>query len=291
MELTNYSLGIATAILAGIILNIGTILEKMAINKLPDNTQSMKSLLRNPIWLTGFFLQYIFGTIFIFIAQLYIGPILIPGLLAFGLVILTLGSVMINKEQLNLGEYAGICMMVIAIFLISFSGLSIELLTFNYLHFNFLLRAFIFSGLLFLFVGCCIIFQRKKLKYKGLLLAFSSGLLFSIENLWFGIIILILANFYQGAFLIADILLFTILIFFEIVINIYGMIFFQKSFRYGQASNLVPILSVPVQLTPIIIYFFVFLLIPRNILSIIFLMLGINFILISSYFLSQRQIE
>jgi hypothetical protein len=283
-----YLIGILAAILAGAILNIGTILEKMAINKLPKDTQSMVTVLKNPVWLTGFLLQYVLGTIFIFIAQLYIGPVLIPGLLAFGLIFLALGSVKINGEHLNLSEYLGIGLMVLAVFSISFSELSIELLSFNYIQPNFLVRGFIFSGIFFLLASLCVLLQKKSSKYKGILYALSSGLLFSIENLWFGFLFLIIVHFFQGLFLTIEIILFTILMIFEIIINVYGMIFFQKSFRYGQASNLVPILGVPVQISPIIIYFFVFILMGPSIFSIILLTFGISLILTSSYLLSQR---
>ncbi len=291
MNPTYYLLGIVAAILAGVILNIGTVLEKMAINKLPKETISMKSILKNPIWLIGFFIQYILGTIFLSIAQLYIGPVLVPGLIAFGLIFLTVGSVKINRERLNHREYIGIGLMIFAIFSISFSGLSIELFSFDYSESNFLVRGFIFSGLCFLSAGICIILQKKSTKSKGLLLALASGFLFSIENLWWGILLLILLHFLQGSFLIFDIILITILIVFELVINIYGMIFFQKSFRYGQASNLVPILGVPVQLSPIVFYFFVFLLIAPSFSSIALLVVGISLILTSTYLLSQRQIR
>ena len=135
-----YSLGILFGLIAGIIFGTGTVMQKYAINSLPEDSELMKSLIKNRLWVTGFLFQFFLGSLFLIIAQLFIGPALVPGLTAVGLIVLAIGSVKIIGESLKPSEIFGIALMIFAIFLLSFSGLSIELIEFNYLEFNFLFR-------------------------------------------------------------------------------------------------------------------------------------------------------
>jgi uncharacterized membrane protein len=74
-----------------------------------------------------------------------------------------------------------------------------------------------------------------------------------------------------------------------ILTNAIGIITITQAFRIGQASNLVPIQQVPIQIAPIFVYLLVFLLIPPSIFSILSLVIGIILILISSFLLGKRQ--
>ena len=85
-----YWLGVLLAIFSGVSHYTGFLIEKSIINKMPPDVKLMKNLVRTPLWLFALFLRFGIGTIFFMIAQVLIGPVLIPGLIASGLVILVL---------------------------------------------------------------------------------------------------------------------------------------------------------------------------------------------------------
>ncbi|MGQ4872865.1 MAG: hypothetical protein ACP6IY_02210 [Promethearchaeia archaeon] len=284
-----YFIGVFSAIIAGVIFNIGIVMQKIVINKLPKDIRLMKTLIKEPLWISGLLLQYILGSIFLLIAQVFIGPVLIPGLLSIGLIVLAIGSIKIIGEKLNYSEYLGIGLMITAIFMLSFSGLAIELINENYLELGFLTRAYLFSAIYFILTIILGFLQKKFRRFRGILLALISGILFSIENLWLGIALISFGKFVVGNIEILEIIVLLIAIIFIVIINIYGVIALQKAFQYGQASNLTPIQNVPTQLSPIFLYFIVFLLIPSSFLSILLLIFGIILILISTYLLGKRQ--
>lgn len=65
----------------------------------------------------------------------------------------------------------------------------------------------------------------------------------------------------------------------------------QKSLRLAQASNMVPIQQVPVQIAPPFYFLAVYLLPVDNLFSVFFLLIGIGFVIISSFLLGKRQAE
>jgi len=77
----SYLFGVILAILSGVVNNYGTVVQKKIVNKYREDTKFMKSLIKNPTWLFGLILQTIIDGILFFIAQIYIGPTLIPGLM------------------------------------------------------------------------------------------------------------------------------------------------------------------------------------------------------------------
>ncbi|MFW9897491.1 MAG: hypothetical protein ACFFD7_16925, partial [Candidatus Thorarchaeota archaeon] len=82
----NYLIGIFFAILAGIVVQTGALIQKYVINKHSDDRKFMLSLVKSPIWILGVLLQIIIGgLVFYFIAIVFIGPALVPGLMSVGL--------------------------------------------------------------------------------------------------------------------------------------------------------------------------------------------------------------
>ena len=77
-----YSLGVALAIISGTANNIGILLQKKVVNRIAGNRQGFfTKLIRNPLWLVGFIIQIGLGTTFFLLAQVRLGPALIPGLM------------------------------------------------------------------------------------------------------------------------------------------------------------------------------------------------------------------
>jgi len=286
-----YWFGVICAIGSGLLSNFGVVLQKKVINELPSQENLMKSLIRNKLWVSGLIINFAIGTIFYLIAQTLIGPALIPGLMASGLIILAVGSVYILKESFMYKELVGILFMIIAISFLGLSELSIELAEANILEFQFLLRVFIFT---FVFIGISLICEGIKNQfdfYKGIALAIFSGNMFGLSNLWVSILIATIGKVFGGVFLWEELILFIISCVLLILTNALGIIKMQQAFTLGKAGNLVVIQQVPIQTAPIMIYFLVFLAMPPSIFSVILLLLSIAFIITSSYLLGKRQVK
>jgi hypothetical protein len=286
-----YWLGVTLAISSGLSNQFGTVLQKKVVNELSDNSKFMRSLVRNRLWFFGFVLQYGLGAILYMLAQLYIGPALIPGFMASGLIVLAIGSVKIVGEVLNKTEIIGIILMIIAFFLLGISELSIEITSTNLVEITFLLRIALFTLIIILMSVILFVIQRKNVKFKGILLAIISGLMFVLSNFWVSPLIGVIANIFSVSFNTAELLLFIISCIILILSNYLGVLTIQKSFTVGQASNLVPIQQVPTLIAPIAIYFLIFLLTPSNIFSAFYLIFGIILIIISSFLLSKRSAQ
>jgi len=283
-----YWLGVFLAILAGSTTQTGSVFQKKAVNEVSGELEFMRSLVRRPTWILGIILSYGVSSIFYLIAQIFIGPALLPGLMAFGLIVLTLGSIKIVGEKLKIDELIGILLMILGTFVLSMSGLSIDITEINILNVEFAIRTFIFTAVIILLSLSCQFFQKKSERFKGILLAILSGFMFSLSNFWTSQLMAVIADVLSGNFIITQLFIFVISIFFLIITNIFGVATIQHAFKAGQASNMIPIQHVPILIIPIFIYFAVFLLVAPTILSVVLLIIGIIIILTSSFLLGKR---
>ncbi|MFX1326547.1 MAG: hypothetical protein ACFE91_00185 [Promethearchaeota archaeon] len=283
-----YWLGVFLALLAGSTTQSGSVLQKKAVNEVSGEPEFMRNLVRKPIWILGVILSFGISSIFYLTAQIFIGPALIPGLMAFGLIVLALGSVKIVGEKLKIEEIIGILLMILGTFFLSISGLSIDITETNLLEFDFTIRTFIFTTIIILFSLSCHIFQKRNERFRGILLAILSGFMFSLSNFWVSQFMAVTADVFSGNFILLQLIIFVISIFFLIITNILGLASIQHAFRVGQASNMIPIQQVPTLTIPIFIYFSVFLMVPPTIFSVVLLVLGIIIIMISTFLLGKR---
>ncbi len=289
MEL--YWLGLILGICSGISHYTGLIIEKLVINRVPSDAKLMKSLVKTPLWLFALTLRFGVGTVFFMIAQSIIGPALVPGLMACGLIILALGSIKIIGEKLNFIEMVAIVLMILAITLLGFSQLSIEIFSFDLINFEFLIRISVFTISLFIIAFIFQIFQKKSERYRAILIALISGLYFSLSNFWISPLMGVITHVFSGNFNIGELVLFIISSVILVFTNLFAISKMARALSYGQASKLVPIQAVPIQITPSIVYFFVFQEIPISLYSILFYLIAISFILISSFVLGKRQAQ
>ncbi|MBD3193549.1 MAG: hypothetical protein GF317_00735, partial [Candidatus Lokiarchaeota archaeon] len=263
-----YWIGVSLAICAGVINYSGTILQKKVVNELPSELKIMRSLIRNKTWVFGFLLGFVVSSIFFMIAQLLIGPTLIPGLMNSGLIILALGSIYILGEDLQKKEIFGIVVMIIAVFLLGISRFSINISESNIVEFSFLVRLFIFTFSLLFFSFLFHLLQRSNKRYRGICLSLFSGNMFALSNLWVSILIGTIGKVFDGSFIILELFLFLFSTLILITSNIYGVTTIQKAFTISQASNSILIQQIPIQITPVFIYFLIFMLEPPNYISI-----------------------
>jgi len=284
-----YWLGVLLAIFSGVSHYTGLLIEKSIINKIPPDVKLMKNLVRTPLWLFALFLRFGVGTIFFMIAQVLIGPVLVPGLIASGLVILVLGSTKIIGEKLTTLEILAIAMIMFAITLIGLSQLSIEITEINLLNLEFIIRMAIYTCAL---VFLAIVFQILQKNYgniRSILFALISGLMFSLSNFWISPLMAVITHIFSGTFNLGELILFIVSSFMLVLTNIFAVTKMVEALHHGQASNLVPIQNIPQQITPAIVYFLIFFKIPPSIFSIIFFMIASILILISSFILGKRQ--
>jgi hypothetical protein len=125
----HYLIGVALAILSGVLNQYGQLLQKKAVNEIPPEVREqrfMRTLIRHPAWITGMVLAIGFGSVAFMFAQGMIGPALVPGLMASGLIVLAIGSVKMNKETLDKTEGLGIVIMIVGIILLGMSELGIN---------------------------------------------------------------------------------------------------------------------------------------------------------------------
>ena len=283
-----YWLGIVLAILSGMVINYGMVLQKKIVNKHKHDEEFLKNLAKNHTWLLGLVLQFVLGTIFMLTAQLFIGPALIPGLMASGLIILVVSSIKILGETLTRQEILGIALMILATVLLGLSELSIPTEEIYLLDPGLIIRTTTFTTILVMVAIMCEFAQKKILKYRGLLLALFCGLFLSISNFWISPLMTV---FEQGNFSFGYIVIFIIASIILVLTNIFALTELQKAFIVGQASNIIPIQTIPQQIAPIFVFFYVFLLEAPTVFSIWYVMSGVILIIISSFLLGKRQAQ
>lgn len=291
MNGSSYLLGVFLAILSGSINNVGLVFQKKVVNEVADDAKFFRSLVKKPLWITGLLMELMIGSVFFMIAQLYIGPALIPGLMAFGLIFLAIGSVKIVGETLKKEEVIGIILMITAIFSLGLSELSVDIAGIDILAFDLVINITIFTIALFLGTFICDILQRKIDKLKGILLAIASGFQFSLTNFWIAPLMAVIAHVFGGNASLGELFLFIASAIILIAASIIGIMKIQQSFQVANASRMIPIQQVPIQITPIIAYFFVFTLMPPTILPIIYVIIGVALIILSSFLLAKRQAQ
>lgn len=285
-----YILGITFALFAGIVVNIGVLLQKHVINKHSKDPRFMISLVKSPLWILGLILQVILGAlVFYFVSIIFIGPALVPGLMAAGLIVLAVGSVKILKEKLGKEEILGILLMIAGIMLIGLSELSIDVFVFNILDTGFIFRLIMFTIIILSLAIGLEIMHRKHANYKGVILAIEAGLILSINTIWASPGTTVVTHLINGIIVGAEIIFGIIIGIFLLVIMAIGITIGQIALKYGQASVLAPLTNVPIQIIPLIAFFLIFLAVPASILSIIFVIVGFILIIISSFLLSKKQ--
>lgn len=294
--MTNYILGVILAISSGIINNIGTVFQKTGVNSIPVEQRKnnlIKQLIKLKIWWIGTLLAMVVGTVFFMWAQIELGlslaPALVPGLMATGLIFLAIGSARINKEILKVSEWIGIVIMIGGITFIGISGSSNTPENIIFTN-DLLVRIAIFTIGLFIVFFLLNYYAKKGLKIGGVLFAVASGLCYALSNFWVAPVMQVMISIFGGVGGAVDFVILGIASIILIYTNLVGISTLQKGFSRGQASNLIPVQQVPIQISPIIVYFFIFRLVSTP-LNIFYILIGISMIVYSGFLLGKRQAQ
>ena len=289
----HYLFGVFCGIIGGLLNQGGQLLQKKVVNDIRHDDPGrgfMRRLLHSPLWVFGFVVGLGGGTAGYMLAQSLIGPALSPGLMASGLILLSIGSVRLNHEELNKSEITGIILMIIGILCLGLSELSITATQVRTMLANpsAQIRVIIFTFILF---SGCLLSRSLALRSqtrKGLLIVLGNGFLACLSDFWINpllaLIVLVMAGqgtyFQTFFFIIAT----AILAFTASIITWQN----QIAFKYAQASNIIPVAQVPVQISPVLVYFFIFALTPPHTISVVFILTGTILTIIAGFLLGQR---
>jgi len=269
----------------------GALLQKHVVDRTPAEKPTdrfMHHLLRNPRWLLGVFLSLGPGTFFILTAQSLIGPALVPGLAATGLIILAVGSVALNGERLNPAEVLGIVLMICGVSFLGYSNLSISSRDVGRVGGALLARLLLFTAALALcWLLCLLLARRAHHQPRGLFLAFSAGYPYALSNAWTLPLIVTIGSVFAGQAGLLQGIVFAISCVMLVSTNLAGIRTVQEAYRFAPASKVQPVLQIPTQTAPILLYFAVYqrsgsdaapLLIP----------LGVALVIASGFLLGKR---
>jgi uncharacterized membrane protein YvlD (DUF360 family) len=223
------------------------------------------------------------------LAQSNIGPAIIPGLMTIGLIVLTAGAVRLAGETFDGGDIAGIALVITAVTVFGLSQLSVDMQSIDIWEPAFLLRLGLFTVVVAALSLICHILQKTNVHLRGILRTLDAGLLLSQSNLWLGILMALLARWGSGRFSPLDLLPVSIASGIVFAGSMLGIAETQRAFQFGEASKLVPIQYVPVQVLPIAAYFIVFGLSPSNPLAMPMAVGGIVLVLCGAALLARRQ--
>ncbi len=289
----SYLYGVSLAIASGISNNVGTLLQKKVVNDLPSEAKEQRffrSLVKNRMWLVGLLLQIAIGTVFFMLAQVYIGPALIPGLMAVGLIVLAIGSVKLIGESLTRTEIIGITLIMGAIFAIAFSELVINIVVFDFLEIGFLTRVALFTSAIIAMIFVLEASHRRWTRLRAVARALMSGLFIAMSNYWIAILMGTIVHVLDGTFVLLELGLFSISCIILVLDNIFALSTLQSAFLSGQANLIIPIQQVPIQIIPGFVFLLIFFLSPPTALSLVLFFVGVCLIVMSSFLLGRRQV-
>jgi drug/metabolite transporter (DMT)-like permease len=283
-------IGVAAAIVAGIAFNLGILIQKLAVTKTTAGSSLMRQLIRSPLWLGGFALQFIIGMPLNMLAQSLIGPAIIPGLMAVGLVVLAVGAVRLAGEPIRLADIVGISLVIAAVTVFGLSRMSVNMQSIDLYETAFLIRLGSFTAAIAVLSHVCHIRQKASTRLRGILRTLNAGLMLSQSNLWLGILMALLTKWGAGLFEAVDLMYIIIASGIVFAGSMLGIAETQRAFKCGDASKLVPIQYVPSQILPVAAYFTVFSLRPATPSALPLTLAGIVLVIAGAILLARRQI-
>jgi drug/metabolite transporter (DMT)-like permease len=290
----HYLTGMALGILGGILTQFGQLLEKRTVNQVRKDSQEkgfFRRLVKSPVWVSGVLFGLGGGTAAYMLAQSMIGPALTPGLMASGLVVLAVGSVRMNKETLNTSEIIGIGLMILGILFLGLSGLAINPAQVRTMLADphALQRIAVFTASFFLLSFTTRILAPRIKNRRGMLIALANGFLACLSDFWINPLLALVALVLGGHSAPTQFTIFAIAV---LILLMCGTVITwtnQLAFKYAQASNVVPVGQVPIQIAPILVYFIIFALTPPSPIAIFYILTGTILTIVAGFLLGRRK--
>ncbi len=283
-----FAAGVILGILAGASTFLGQVLQKKAVNEIPDSFVHTKYLflLKQKTWVTGLILYIAVSTVFYMLAEFFIGPVLVPSLMTTGLIVLVIASDSLLKENITIREILAILVLSAGIGFITGSKLIItyEMIALDnhvliYRSIGFTVAA---TALWFLFN----FLVKKSIKQKAIFKALAAGFPYVLSNFWiaplYASILAIIHGNNSSVYLVFFILSALILI----VTNILGITELQTAYAYGDVTVVAPVQQIPIQIAP----FFYYLIFTStfSISSLLCVSVGITMIVLSGFIMADQ---
>lgn len=260
-----YLFGILAALGAGTAFNVGILIQKSAVDRLPLGRPLLRSLVRRPIWLSGVVLQFIFGTPLYILAVGLIGPAVVPGVMAFGLVVLASGAILVRKEHVRPKELLGIGFVIAAVAGFGLSHLSIDLLSFRLTDSTLIRRAALFSGAVIAVAFICqaAAYQlgrgaRPRNEASAAFHAVRAGLWYNVSNLSLGFISVGIERLGRGELRGLDLVVVLAAVVIALTSNFFGVHGTQHALARGRAAVTIPLQDGVAQIVPVGVFFLVY---------------------------------
>jgi len=284
------ALGVIFGLLSGISNHTGTIFQKHALNRIPDDRKKVtRQLLKNPLWLTGFFLNLILTSILNIFAHMWVGPAVLQGLNAIGLIVLAIGAAYLLKEKLHAPEIIGIIINIIGVTIFGFANLIVKNELYDFTSTGFFIRISIFTGIFTLAAIFCDIFKNKN----PIIPALESGFLFLMTAPWMSVMIATIGKSFKGAATPNELILFIISCFALPGTNYFGIIRLQQAYskKERQAINLRIVQLIPTQIGPLIYFYLIYFMPSPTYYSLALALIGTTLIIISGFLLGKREFQ
>jgi uncharacterized membrane protein len=196
-----------------------------------------------------------------------------------------------NQETLNTFEIIGIGLMILGILFLGLSGLAINSTQVRTTLASqaALQRIAAFTASFFLLSLITRSLSPRIKNRKGMLIALANGFLSCLSDFWINPLLALVLIVLGGHSTPTQFIIFAIAAL--ILMTCATVITWQNqlAFKYAQASNVVPVAQVPIQIAPILVYFFIFALTPPSSISVIYILTGTILTIVAGFLLGRRQ--
>jgi hypothetical protein len=196
-----------------------------------------------------------------------------------------------NHENLNTSEIIGIGLMIFGILFLGLSGMAINSAQVRATLANHAalqrIAAFTTSFLLFSVTTRCLASRIKN--RKGMLIALANGFLACLSDFWINPLLALIVIVLSGYGTNLQLIIFTIA---ALILTMCATVITwqnQMAFKVAQASNVLPMAQVPIQIAPILVYFFIFALTPPSSISFAYILVGTILTIVAGFLLGRRQ--
>ena len=285
----SYMIGIWAAIMAGIVFNVGLLIQKIALTKTNKLEKLLPQLIRNPLWIMGFILQFFMGSPLNMLAQIKIGPALIPGLMTTGLLVLTYGAVRFTGESFRFLDFVGVMLVIFSVAFIGLSGLNVDLKSSMQKNPEILWRLVLMNAAIIAISVFCHFAQKKFENTRSYIRIVNSGLLLSLSNLWLGILLIQCSLVFNGRVTATNIILLLVSSAMVMAGSMLGILETQRALLIGEVSKLIPMQYAPVQIIPVVSFYWVFMQQSPTKFALPLVGAGIFFVLVGALLLARYQ--
>jgi hypothetical protein len=122
-----------------------------------------------------------------------------------------------------------------------------------------------------------------------MLIALANGFLACLSDFWINPLLALIVIVLSGYGTNLQLIIFTIA---ALILTMCATVITwqnQMAFKVAQASNVLPMAQVPIQIAPILVYFFIFALTPPSSIAFAYILVGTILTIVAGFLLGRRQ--